>query len=99
MNPPDLIANRIVELLRPDSYDAEEEKKLRERDERRDKKRKGEITLIDFPALFCHHQPFIVHSNGAKECQSICQRLWVPERLAHLYPNNPRVILIKEKEE
>ena len=30
MNPLDLIANRIVELLRSDSYDAEEEIKLRE---------------------------------------------------------------------
>ena len=29
MNPPDLIANRIIELFRPDSYDAEEEGKLK----------------------------------------------------------------------
>ena len=95
MNPPDLIANRIIELLRPDSYDSEEEMKLKKRNEIRNKKRKGEITLIDFPFLFCNHQPFIVHSNGVKECQSICRKLWVPGKLAYLYPNNSRVILIK----
>ncbi len=35
---PDQIANRIVELLRPDSYDDHEEKLIKERDEVRDKK-------------------------------------------------------------
>ncbi len=33
MNPPDLIANKILEFLRPDSYDDHEEKLLKEKDE------------------------------------------------------------------
>lgn len=65
MNPHDLIANRIIELLRPDSFDAEEEKKLRERNEIR----KGEITLIN-----CLHRATITHTNGNVQCLS-CKRM------------------------
>jgi hypothetical protein len=66
----------------------EEEKKLRQAD----KVWEQVITIIDG----CLHHSLIIHSNGVKECLR-CPKLWVPERLAHLYPNNPRVILIKEE--
>ncbi len=65
MNPHDLIANRILELLRPDPYDAEEEKKLRERDE----VRSGRVTLVN-----CLHHSTITLSNGSIQCLG-CKRM------------------------
>jgi len=59
MNSLDLIANRIVELLRPDSFDAEEEKKLKEGDEIRS----GKVTLVN-----CLHHTTITLSNGSIQC-------------------------------
>jgi hypothetical protein len=68
----------------------EEEKKLRQANE----VWKQVIAIID--GCLHHHHSLIIHSNGTKECFH-CRKLWVPERLAHLYPNNPRVILVKEE--
>lgn len=65
MNSPDLIAKRIIELLRPDSYDAEEEKKLKEKDE----VWRGEVTLIN-----CLHHNTITHTNESIQCLS-CKRM------------------------
>ncbi len=59
MKAPDLIAKRIVELLRPDSYDSHEEKLIRERDE----VWRGEVTLIE-----CLHHNTITHTNGSIQC-------------------------------
>ena len=65
MIPHDLIANRIVELLRPDSYDAEEEKKLKQADE----VWKKAIVMID-----CLHHNTITLTNGSIQCLK-CKRM------------------------
>ncbi len=76
MNPPDLIANRIVELLRPDNYDSHEEKLIRKKDE----VWKGEVTLVE-----CLHHNTITLTNGSIQCLR-CKRMvkiiepkWVKE--------------------
>jgi hypothetical protein len=83
---PDAISKLVEEGLKP--FDNYEEFQLREADEVRKKR----VTLV----RRCHHEPFAILSNGVKQCLSKCGTLWVPNRLADLYKNNPNVVWVEE---
>jgi hypothetical protein len=88
---PDAITDMILKSFPNPRFDPEEKKKLRQANQIWEKV----IMIVDR----CTHHPFIIHSNGVKECLSKCRKLWVPEDLKRkgLYDNNPNVIWIREE--